>query len=92
MIRCENCGYQGEDYIRDLGIILCPTCKSMDIEDLTPCVRCGAYTDSRLCPDCKEEIDKILSDAIAEIENAPNSDIDYILARDLLIERVEELE
>lgn len=88
---CHDCKATTEG-VTDLGIILCSNCKSEDVEELRGCERCGEYTLNRLCDDCKEEIDKIISNAISDIESAPKSRLDYVTARDLFLERVEELE
>jgi len=91
LIKCNDCGAVTEGVL-DYGIILCSDCKSPDVEPMRCCERCGELTPNRLCDDCTEEIDRIISDAIADIENAPNGRLDYRTARDLFLERIEELE
>lgn len=91
--RCNSCGYEG-DVTRDPnnGAVFCPECRSDDIEELVRCLRCETWGDNYLCEDCKREIDEAISGAISNIRLAPNKTLGYLEARDLLIERVEELD
>ena len=88
---CNDCGAitKGET---DLGRVICGSCKSEDVEEMRECERCGELTLNTICDDCKREVDEIISNAIAEVENAPNSRLDYVTARDIFLERIEELE
>ena len=74
---CNNCQSFIEGQTYEVGPesidppeTVCELCGSDDIEDSEDCPYCDEQkrTDQDMCDDCQEKFDRIISNAIAEIE------------------------